>query len=176
MSDVNWFPHTSQKIVNALRFGGYASFIPSVIQPVWDDVHAPLAGLPISICFTGLRMDGDRDAGYVASCYWFDPQTFSEDEECQSMTYRSRYASEYRVVLVYSKQKGCWEGRKMRGDEVVVTAHGIDLTRFVIQMTMRGLHDGEHVEPMLTRTDTASTGIWVFEPEMAELARTGRLQ
>jgi hypothetical protein len=176
MPKENWFPHTSQKIVHALRFGGFASFIPCVIEKVWGHIAVPLAGFPISICFTGLRMEGDRNAGYVVASYWFDPQTFNEDEECQSMAYRSRYASEYQVVLQCSKRDGSWTGRKMRGSTVVVTAAGDELTRFVIQMTMRGLDKGEHVEPMLTRTETASTGIWVFEPEMAEVARTGRLQ
>jgi hypothetical protein len=31
-------------------------------------------------------------------------------------------------------------------------------------------------EPMLTRVETASTGIWVYDPVMEEMARTGRLQ
>ena len=61
----------------------------------------------------------------------------------------------------------------MRGSEVVVTASGTELTRFVIELTRRGLDNDEHVEPMLTRVETASTGIWVYEPE---LAGVGRLQ
>jgi len=64
----------------------------------------------------------------------------------------------------------------MRDDEIVVTASDTDFTRFVVKLTMRGLDDGEQVEPMLTRTETASSGIWVYDPVMAEMARTGRLQ
>lgn len=177
MSQNSWFPHTSDKIINAVRIGGFASFIPSVIIPVWDDVDVPLAGFPISICFTGLRWSDEMDAAsYVVSCYWFDPQSYNEDANCQSMVYRSRCQSDYQVLIQCSKRDRRWTGRKMRGSKVVVTAAGDELIRFVIQMTMRGLDRGEHVEPMLTRTDTASTGIWIYDPALAEVAFTGRLQ
>jgi hypothetical protein len=175
MPKENWFPHTSQQIVSALRMGGYASFIPCVISQVWDE-KAPIAGFPISICFTGLSLDDHRDAGYVVSCYWFDPRSFQENEEWQSMTYRSRYPSEYEVVIAFSKKNQNWEGHKVRGGKTVVKASGTDMSRFVVGLTMDGIDNGEHVEPMLTRTDTASTGIWVYDPAMAEVARTGRLQ
>lgn len=175
MSDVNWFPHTSQQIVHALCFGGFASFIPCVIEPVWEGEAPPPAWFPVSICFTGLQRGDQTDAGsYVVSCYWFDPQSYMETTEHQSMCYRSRFLkSQYQVVLARSKVKENWEGRKMRGSEVVVTASGTELTRFVIELTRRGLDNDEHVEPMLTRVETASTGIWVYEPE---LAGVGRLQ
>lgn len=138
-----------------MRFasGGYASFIPCVISQVCNDT-APLAGFPISICFTGLSLDDHRDARYVVSCYWFDPRSFDESEEWQSMTYRARHRSEYEVVIAYSKKNRRWEGRKLGGDEVVVSASGPELTRFVIQLTMRGLDDGEHANPMLTDTSS----------------------
>jgi hypothetical protein len=177
MPEQNWFPRTSQQIIHALRFGGFASFIPCVIEPVWEGEAPPLAWFPVSICFTGLRLDDHRDPSYVVSCYWFDPHSYKETTEYQSMCYRSRYLkSQHQVVLARSKVKENWEGRKMRSGEVVLTASGTDFTRFVIQLTMLGLDDGEHVEPMLTRVDTASTGIWVYDPAMAELARVGRLQ
>jgi hypothetical protein len=178
MADENWFPHTSQQIVSALRMGGYASFIPSVIEPVWDGEAPPLAGFPISICFTGLPMAPDQDAGsYIVASYWFDPQSYDDNAAYQAMIYRSRYLkSGYQVALRRFKRDRSWEGCKMRGDEVVVTASDPDVTRFVVKLTMQGLDNGEHVEPMLTRTDTASTGIWVYDPAVAEVAHTGRLQ
>jgi hypothetical protein len=176
MSNQSWLSQTSPQIVSALRMGGYASFIPCVITQVWNDT-LPLAGFPISICFTGLSLDDHREAGsYVVSCYWFDPRSFNENEEWQSMTYRSRCPSEYEVVIAFSKKNQNWEGHKVRGGKTVVKASGTDMTRFVVGLTMDGLGDGEHVEPMLTRTDTASTGIWVYDPALAEEARTGRLQ
>ena len=176
MPKENWFPHTSQQIVSALRMGGYASFIPCVISQVWDDT-LPLAGFPISICFTGLPQEDHREAGsYVVSCYWFDPRSFNESEEWQSMTYRSRYPGEYEVVIAFSKENQSWEGHKVRNGKTVVKASGTYMTRFVVGLTMDGIDKDEHVEPMLTRTDTASTGIWIYDPAMAEVARTGRLQ
>jgi hypothetical protein len=169
-----WFPGTSQQIVHALRFGGFASFIPCVIGQSWNDLGAPLAGFPISICFIDLPKNEKRDDGsYFVSCYWFDPGSYDESEECQSMSYRSRFESQYQVVLDYSKKDRKWKGRKLRHGEVVIAASGHDLTRFVIELTMRGINNGEAVERMLTRVDTASNGIWVYEPQ---LAHVGKLQ
>jgi len=172
MSDEGWFPRTAQQIVRALRNGGYACFIPSVIVPIWDDAAAPLAGLPISICFISLPPKENRDdrRSYLVSCYWFDPKSYDETEEYQSMNYRSRSASPYQVVIVYSKKKRIWEGRKLRDGEVVVAASGPEFLSFVVQLTMRGIDDGEAVERMLTRTDTASTGIWLYETAAARNA------
>ena len=178
MADRNWFLHTSPKIVNALRMGGYACFIPCVIEPVLEGEIPPLAWFPVSICFTGLRWTDEMDdAWYEVSCYWFDPQTYKETPEYQSLCYRSRHLNDkFKVVIARSKTKKQWEGRKLRGKNVLVSASGSDLTRFVIQLTMLGPDKGEHVESRLTWTETASTGIWVYDPATAEVARSGRLQ
>ena len=167
MSYENFFPTTLERIVSALRWGGYASFIPCIFESPLDGPVPPLAGFPISVCFTGLRQNESRAGAqhYVVSCYWFDPRSYCEDVELRRMTYRSKLASNYHVVIEYRKRNEQWEGRKLRDGEVIINASGPELFRFMIQLTMPGVDPAEPVEPLLTRCDTASAGIWIFAPE-----------
>jgi len=158
-------PTTSERIVTALRWGGYASFMPCVIESCWDRLVPPLAGFPISVCFTGLSRGEDCGETYVVSTYWFDPRSYHEDDELRAMTYRSEPASNYKVVIGYIKKDRRWEGRKLRDGEVIITASGSDLIHFIVQLTLPGVHVGEPVTPLLTQRETASSGVWIFKPD-----------
>jgi len=160
------FPTTQERIVSALRWGGYASFVPCVIESPWERMTPPAAGFPISICFTGLprHRDGDTQS-YVVSSYWFAPSTYHEDDEFREMTYRSRATNSYRVVLRYAKKQRCWEGEKLHDDEVLISASGPEMVHFIVQLTMPGIDPDEPSEPLLTRLETASAGIWIFKPD-----------
>jgi hypothetical protein len=57
----------------------------------------------------------------------------------RAMTYYPKSRNGYRVVLVYHKPELRWEGRKLDGDRLLVTASGTELDRFIIQLTMRGI-------------------------------------
>jgi hypothetical protein len=167
------FPTTSERIVSALRWGGYASFIPCIFESPWDGPVPPLAGFPISVCFTGLRQNENRAKAqhYVVACYWFDPRSYCEDDELRRMTYRSKLASKYHVVIKYLKRDRRWEGQKLRDGEVIIDASGPELFRFMIQLTMPGVDPVEPVEPLLTRCDTASAGIWIFRPDNPQVRK-----
>jgi len=167
MIDKIALPSTAERIVAALSWGGFASFIPSVFESPWEKPTPPMAGFPISICYTGLPRDRRPDDGetYLVSTYWFDPASYHEDDELRAMTYRARAACNYRVVLGYAKKEHCWEGRKLRGTEAIIAASGPELVRFAIQLTLPSLDPGEPAEPMLTRRETASAGIWIFKPD-----------
>lgn len=92
MSYEDVFPTTLERIVSALRWGGYASFIPCIFESPLDGTEPPLAGFPISICFTGLPQNESRAEAqhYVVASYWFDPRSYREDDELRRMTYRSK--------------------------------------------------------------------------------------
>jgi len=162
-------PPAEERILNALHSGGYASFIPGIIESPFRDLNPapPMAGFPISVCFTGLPQEGDREqaALYVVSSYWFDAKTYHEDDEHRAMTYYPSRPSSYKVMIRHLKKENRLEGLKLRDDKIIVDACGIRLDRFMIQLTLAGIDPGETVEPMLTRRDTASAGVWIYNPD-----------
>jgi hypothetical protein len=68
-------------------------------------------------------------------------------------------------VLVYHKPELRWEGRKLDGDRLLMTASGMELDRFIIQLTMRGTEPDEPALEIGSGEDTAHAGVYLFTPK-----------
>lgn len=156
-----------QKCLQALHAGGFVCLLPHVIDPAWRDPAPRLAGFPITICFTALSPESGRlpSAGVLVSCYHFDPSTYYEDALLRAMSYYPNPRSGYRVVLVYHKPELQWEGGKLEGDRLLLEASGVELDRFVIQLTMRGIEPDEPAQEIGSADDTAQAGVYLFTPK-----------
>ncbi|WP_348263247.1 hypothetical protein P8935_01515 [Telmatobacter sp. DSM 110680] len=155
-------------MLEALRRGGIVCLLPEVIQPHWRGPAALLAGFPIVIHFIGLPSVANPGAAQflIASCYWFDLATYREDDERRTMLYTSRPQDDIYLELTYWKRKQAWEGFKYRGNEWILSAKGTDLNSFIVQLTCCGIAEGELVQPILNLADTASSGVYIFEPSV----------
>lgn len=155
---------TYQKQLRALRSGGFVSFIPNLIQPQWNPIAVQLAGFPINVAFSGLRSGraGDATPLIVTSVYWFDPSTYIEDTDSRSMKYFAHDPSPFRVELKYSKVDERWEGRKFENDEELIRAYGPELRRFIIQLTLCGLHPCETGKEFVSCEGIGSAGVYVW--------------
>jgi hypothetical protein len=68
------------------------------------------------------------------------------------------------VELLFHKKDCRWEGRKACGANVLLTASGMELRQFMIQLTMRGVEKDEPTKPLQTLEGAGSGGIYVFVP------------
>jgi len=153
-----------QKLIDAIRAGGFVCLLPQVIEPSWGGPAPLLAGFPLNVSFTGLQSHIRQRPRLVVASYWFDPTTYREDGDVRAMSYRPNPPTAYRVELIYWKKKGQWEGRKYRANQPLLTANGSELQRFIVQLTQCGISPDEPTRAM-TRESTASAGVFVFESE-----------
>ena len=113
--------------------GNFVANVPQQIQADWNPKYACLAGFPLNILYTRLRLPVA-----VTVCYWFDPGTFHEDEATKQMDYFGRQKSEYYVRVIYHKRTGVWETFKYRGEALVRNASGPQFDAAMIHTTMGG--------------------------------------
>lgn len=167
--------NSAHEMLVALRSGGFVSLLPEVIEPTWRPPALLLAGFPMGIHFTGLpRVSNPDDAQFfIASCYWFAPETYREDDDRRIMLYTSKPQSDFFLKVTYWKRKQQWEGLKNREEKCILSATGHDLKRFIIQLTCRGIAEGELVQPILNLDDTRSSGAYIFVPTVKS---TGSIQ
>jgi hypothetical protein len=156
-----------QNCLDTLLAGGFVCLLPHTIDPAWSDPVSPLAGFPLNISYVGLAVnDPLLGPQPVAACYWFQPDTYSEDDQSRHLSYLPRKQSQFRVELTWSRHEHCWQGRKFKGTELLRLSQGPELQRFILQTEMCGPEPDEPTEPFTSCRETASAGVFVFAPTL----------
>lgn len=118
--------------------------IPFQIEADWDPRYAHLAGFPLNVLYSGVRRsDADGQPHVAAACYWFDPETYHEDEQTREMRYRPRERSPYHVRVIVRKDTGAWETFKYRGEVLLFQSSGAEFRGVMIAATAAGLRSDE---------------------------------
>ena len=113
--------------------------IPAQIEAHWNPRYAYLAGFPLNLLYGGVRAgDGEGHPRPTATCYWFDPGTYREDEQVREMLYVPREESAYYVRVTLQKDTGVWTTYKYRGDTLICMASGPDFKTAMLHTTMVG--------------------------------------
>jgi len=124
--------------------GTHFANIPVQIEADWDPRYDFLAGFPLNLLYSGVRIsDADAQPYVAAACYWFDPRTYREDDEIREMRYRPRERSPYHVRIVVRKRTGAWETFKYRDDVLVFQSSGPEFRGVMIATTAVGLRSDE---------------------------------
>ncbi len=103
--------------------------IPHQIEAEWDPRFAYLAGFPLNLLYSS------RSA---AVCYWFEPQTYREDDEAREMWYLPRRLIGYGVLVRQEKATRRWVVSKYRCGQLVLLAVGAEFHGAVVQATLTG--------------------------------------
>jgi len=119
-------------------------------------------GFHFNVCFTGpaAGLRNQQHTQLVMAAYWCDPATYREGDQVRACPL-SRTPNG--VELIYWKDMQQWEGRKYRAEELLLTANGFELKRFIVQLTQCGISPSEPIQAM-TRQDTANARAFVFMP------------
>lgn len=102
---------------------------------------------PFNILFVSCaNINGVDTSG--SAVYNPDFSTFQEDEEKQSMTYYNQYDNyrNWKVVIVYDKQKGSWDGTKYCKGEFMGGGGGAEWNMAFTHLTAIGVAEGERVK------------------------------
>lgn len=124
---------TSITKVLAPRFG----FIPKRLEV---EGRPELSDFPFNILFMSFLVVRGVDMSATA-LYEPDTETYLDDFEKRSMTYRNKYGSGNKVIV--SKYADRWEGAKTVNGKVILLACGKTWKQFFVHLTIAGLSDGE---------------------------------
>ena len=163
--------HDVNRVVAALRAGGFACLFSELIESSWGADAERLAGFPLRVHCTALPTEsrGNPAPAFVTSTYWADPETYQEDGERRTVHYVSKWESEFYIEVTYLKDRQTWYGTKYRGKAEILWATGQDLRRLLIQLACRGITDGELVLPVSEQIDLMEEmgvfGVYTFTPQ-----------
>ena len=102
-------------------------------QPEWPEI---LKEFPMNILFTNYG----EPRGVL---YEPDLQTFSDQPEKATLTYRTVTPSDFQVRVAVNKSSGEVQSQKYMDDELIFFAHGRDLREAMFVTTMNGIHPKE---------------------------------
>lgn len=108
--------------------------IPRKIEAEWDPRFAYLAGFPLNLLYSS------RSA---AVCYWFEPQTYREDDKAREMWYLPRRLIGYGVLVRQEKATGRWAVSKYRCGQLVRLAFGSEFDGAMLHATLSGPESDE---------------------------------
>lgn len=99
---------------------------------------------PFNLMFMShANIDGADMSG--SACYYPDFSTFREEGAKQSMDYFNQYDRDWKVVIVYDRQAGSWEGEKYHLDEYKGGGGGTEWHMAFAHLTASGVAKGERV-------------------------------
>ena len=121
---------------------GLFGFVPHRLElknlPQYDN-------FPYNLVFMGFaNIDGVDMTG--TACYYPDFSTFTEEDGKQRLLYFNQHSRDWKVAIVYDKEKGSWEGEKYHLDEYKGGGGGTEWRMAFAHITMSGLAKGEKVK------------------------------